>query len=85
MEVKLYTGRTHQIRVHAQHSGHPIAGDGKYGDKEFNRAMKEFGLQRLFLHAHTLSFAWGEQDKKLTVTAPLPEELEMVLARLPKA
>ena len=51
MSVKLDTGRTHQIRVHAQHLGYPIAGDDKYGDDEFNRQMKSKGLKRLFLHA----------------------------------
>src|SRR5512141_3182420 len=50
-EAALFTGRTHQIRVHSAHSGHPIAGDEKYGDREFNLRMREFGLRRLFLHA----------------------------------
>ena len=54
--VELMTGRTHQIRVHAAHIDHPLAGDDKYGDWEFNRAMKKTGLKRLFLHAETLSF-----------------------------
>jgi len=55
--VELMTGRTHQIRVHAAAIDHPLAGDEKYGDWEFNRAMKKTGLKRLFLHAQTLSFA----------------------------
>ncbi len=56
MEIKLITGRTHQIRVHCQYAGHPVAGDQKYGDDEFNRLMKEKGLARLFLHASRVSF-----------------------------
>lgn len=48
------TGRTHQIRVHAQHAGHPIAMDSKYGDKHFDQRMSLFGLNRLFLHAHSI-------------------------------
>src|SRR5690606_18908437 len=50
-EVLIETGRTHQIRVHARHIRHPVAGDEKYGDPEFNARMKGFGLRRLFLHA----------------------------------
>jgi 23S rRNA pseudouridine955/2504/2580 synthase len=58
MEVTLLTGRTHQIRVHAQHAGHPVAGDEKYGDAEFNSEMQDFGLNRMFLHAHSVGFEW---------------------------
>src|SRR5262249_15931443 len=58
MEVTLFTGRTHQIRVHAEHAGHPVAGDEKYGDKEFNAEMKTLGLGRMFLHAQSVSFEW---------------------------
>lgn len=80
MEIELMTGRTHQIRVHAQHAGHPLAGDGKYGDKEFNQEMKALGLKRLFLHAFKLRFPW--KDGVLEVNAPLDEALERVLERL---
>lgn len=80
MEVELFSGRTHQIRVHASHSGHPLAGDDKYGDKAFNRLMHDYGLKRLFLHAHRLEFPWG--DGQLKVTAPLDESLEAVLRNL---
>jgi 23S rRNA pseudouridine955/2504/2580 synthase len=58
MEVTLLTGRTHQIRVHAQHAGHPVAGDEKYGDAELNLQMRDFGLNRMFLHAHSVGFEW---------------------------
>ncbi len=80
MEVELFSGRTHQIRVHASHSGHPLAGDDKYGDKAFNRLMRNYGLNRLFLHAHRLEFPWD--DGRLKVAAPLDESLEMVLKNL---
>ncbi len=80
MEVKLFTGRTHQIRVHGQYAGHPLAGDGKYGDKEFNQAMKANGLKRMFLHAYRLSFEWG--DGVLKLEAPLDDELQQVLDSL---
>src|SRR5882724_236214 len=63
MEVTLLTGRTHQIRVHAQHAGHPVAGDAKYGDEEFNAQLKVLGLNRMFLHAHSVSFEWPASDR----------------------
>jgi 23S rRNA pseudouridine955/2504/2580 synthase len=82
-EAELYTGRTHQIRVHAAHIGQPLAGDSKYGDPAFNRAMGRLGLRRLFLHAHSLRFpAPGSGASDLLVTAPLPEDLRTVLDAL---
>ena len=80
MEVELFTGRTHQIRVHASHAGHPLAGDEKYGDKAFNRLMRDYGLRRLFLHAQRLRFPWGSGE--LEIDAPLDEALEGVLKKL---
>ncbi|MEZ5672488.1 MAG: 23S rRNA pseudouridine(955/2504/2580) synthase RluC [Thiotrichaceae bacterium] len=80
VRVKLVTGRTHQIRVHATHSGHPIAGDEKYGDEQFNEQMIEFKLKRLFLHAAQLSITLP--DTQLQVTAPLPAALQDVLQQL---
>ena len=79
MEVELITGRTHQIRVHASHAGHPIAGDEKYGQRGFNLSMKERGLNRLFLHAKSLTFSLSDSDDMITVVAPLGAELEQVL------
>ena len=55
VEARPITGRTHQIRVHARHAGHPIAGDAKYGDDEFSRIIREKGGKRLFLHAISLN------------------------------
>jgi 23S rRNA pseudouridine955/2504/2580 synthase len=76
MQIQIETGRTHQIRVHAAASGHPVAGDNKYGDAAFNRKMKKQGLKRLFLHASHIVLPLGEG---LSVHAPLPEELSRVL------
>ena len=84
MRVELYTGRTHQIRVHAQHSGHPVAGDDRYGDREFNKVMRKLGLKRLFLHAHSLSFVLEEPRKEINISAPLSEDLRAVLDQLEK-
>jgi 23S rRNA pseudouridine955/2504/2580 synthase len=81
-DVELKTGRTHQIRVHAAHIGHPLAGDEKYGDTEFNRLMRDFGLRRLFLHAHQLAFADPAGDRIICVTAPLEQDLQRVLDKL---
>ena len=73
------TGRTHQIRVHAAHMGHPVAGDEKYGDPEFNRQLRSEGLRRLFLHAWSLSFPHPMTGEALEVKAPLDGELQTVL------
>lgn len=81
VEVALKTGRTHQIRVHAAHAGHPVAGDDKYGDEAFNRTLRELGLRRMFLHAHSLSFTRPGHGE-VSVNAPLPPELAAVLDRL---
>jgi len=81
LEVSIQTGRTHQIRVHAAHAGHPVAGDEKYGDEEFNREMRSLGLSRMFLHAHSVSFDWP-QGGVFSASAPLPPDLAQVLDRL---
>ena len=81
MEVSLRTGRTHQIRVHAAHAGHPVAGDEKYGDAAFNEALAALGLRRMFLHAHSLSFSWP-QGGEFSINTPLPPELAAVIDRL---
>ena len=79
-EATLFTGRTHQIRVHSAHSGHPIAGDEKYGEREFNQHMRAFGLRRLFLHAARFEFALGERS--YSFSAPLAPDLAAVLDAL---
>jgi 23S rRNA pseudouridine955/2504/2580 synthase len=82
-EVRIETGRTHQIRVHAQHIGHPIAGDDKYGDPAVNKRLREqAGLKRLFLHASTLEFALDGGKAPYLLNAPLAPDLVDVLDRL---
>jgi 23S rRNA pseudouridine955/2504/2580 synthase len=84
LEVALHTGRTHQIRVHAAHAGHPVAGDPKYGDEAFNTRLRELGLGRMFLHAHRIAFEWPGGGE-FTANAPLPEDLRAVLEELERA
>lgn len=74
------TGRTHQIRVHATHLGLPLAGDEKYGDYEFNRLVRSYGLRRLFLHAASISIGIGAQ--RMAFEAPLDPRLDSVLDAL---
>ena len=80
MSVSLITGRTHQIRVHAAHCGHPVAGDKKYGDFANNRKLAQLGLKRIFLHAARVSFAW--HGKIVSVDAPLPDPLQELIDQL---
>lgn len=79
------TGRTHQIRVHCQTKGHPIACDPKYGHPEFDQEMKSAGLQRLFLHAASIEFMHPRLEKRIKVEAPLDDNLSKALAQLTKA
>jgi 23S rRNA pseudouridine955/2504/2580 synthase len=81
-EVDLMTGRTHQIRVHAAHIGHPLAGDEKYGDREFNKYMKQCGLSRMFLHASSIRFNSPSSGKEVEFKVPLPDELQTFLDKL---
>ena len=85
MSVQIRTGRTHQIRVQAAAVGQPLAGDDRYGDPAFNRAMKKLGLKRLFLHAQSISLTWPGSEQEQTFTAPLPPELVDVLQKLASA
>ncbi|MEK6730861.1 MAG: RluA family pseudouridine synthase [Pseudomonadota bacterium] len=80
VRVLPHTGRTHQIRIHSEYAQHPIAGDSKYGDHEFNRLMKSVHLHRLFLHAERLQFTWRKRE--INVYAPLNEDLMSVLQQL---
>lgn len=82
MEAKPKTGRTHQIRVHAAHVGNPIVGDPKYGDNQFNTAMKQKGLSRLFLHAQKLTLTLPGHEKPLSIEAPLDKQLQASLNKL---
>lgn len=88
MEVDLGTGKTHQIRVHAAHAGFPVAGDDKYGDRERNAELREFGLHRMFLHSASIGVTRPGTAEPLFISAPLSEDLREVLdalVRAPKA
>ena len=85
--MELVTGRSHQIRCHLAHTGHPLAGDVKYGDAGWNRKLKETaGLNRQFLHAWQAVFPETEGILKhisgKTLTAPLPADLEETLTQI---
>ena len=81
VEARPVTGRTHQIRVHALHAGHPLLGDDKYGDREADQRAREQGLKRLFLHASSLGFR-NQEGRRQVVSAPLDRELEVYLRKL---
>jgi 23S rRNA pseudouridine955/2504/2580 synthase len=80
LELGLLTGRTHQIRVHLAHAGHPILGDEKYGDFELNRALAKQGVRRLLLHARRLSFRHPLSGERIRLEAPLPPDLRRFVA-----
>ncbi len=82
VEAKPVTGRTHQIRVHAQFQGHPLVGDSKYTSDAFNAKMKAKGFNRLFLHAAALELTLPDSDGKIKIEAPLDSRLLEPLSRL---
>jgi len=84
MRVELFTGRTHQIRVHAAALGHPVLGDERYGDPDANITRK-IKLKRLFLHASALEYPERNGEGTVMIQAPLGEELNAALNRLEKA
>ena len=79
VNIKIETGRMHQIRVHALSIGQPVCGDTKYGDKEVNKRMREYGLKRMFLHAKNISFFY---KRKHIIEAPQPDDLTLVIENL---
>jgi 23S rRNA pseudouridine955/2504/2580 synthase len=87
LDVTIKTGRTHQIRVHLAHEGHPIVGDPKYGDFDANRALARGPLrfERMFLHARRLSFVHPASGQEIELAAPLPPECEKLLSQLKSA
>lgn len=85
VSAKPVTGRTHQIRVHAQFVGHAILGDQRYGLTESNQRVKKAGLKRLFLHAHSLAFTLPDSENIFRIEAPLDADLQQVLLNLEKA
>ncbi len=82
LKLNLQTGRTHQIRVHMANTGHPLAGDWRYGNRAFNIKMKKMGLKRLFLHSWQVSFRHPVTGRKVEITSPLPADLDTVLKNL---
>lgn len=83
LEIKLITGRTHQIRVQSSYRGYPVVGDDIYGHFGFNKKIRrELGLKRMVLHASRVQFRHPESGKIISVTAPLPEELQNFLPLL---
>lgn len=82
LEVRIKTGRTHQIRVHLAAQGHPIAGDDKYGDFDRNHNLRKKGLKRMFLHAWKLSFQHPASQLQMQLLAPLAADLQAFKSRL---
>ena len=80
---RLETGRTHQIRVHAAESGHPLVGDDKYGDFDFNREVSKgllgIPFRRMFLHSYSLAFEHPVTHEKMKIESPLPEACEELI------
>ncbi len=83
LELRLMTGRTHQIRVHLAHAGHPVLGDDKYGDFELNRTLAKEGVKRLFLHAERLALRHPLTGEALKFSAPVPQDMAAFAAGQP--
>jgi len=81
VEAKPITGRTHQIRVHAQHAGFPLLGDDKYSSDKDRDFCREIGLKRLFLHARSLSLTLPDQGR-INLQAELDPNLEKILNKV---
>lgn len=79
------TGRTHQIRVHTQYAGHPIAWDDRYGDRRFDAYVSQFAINRLFLHAANIQFIHPATGDKMDISAPLETSLERALGQMRQA
>ncbi|WP_044407764.1 RluA family pseudouridine synthase [Thiomicrospira microaerophila] len=82
MEVKLITGRTHQIRVHAKAQGCPVVGDDKYGIDEVNKRFKALGMASLALHAQRLVFEHPSTQRKIEIEAPLFKDFKQLISKL---
>jgi len=81
-EVDIFSGRMHQIRVHAADIGHPVAGDRKYGQADDKRPLRDLGLRRTFLHAFSLRLPETSEFPAVAIESPLPTELEDFLKKL---
>jgi 23S rRNA pseudouridine955/2504/2580 synthase len=78
LNIRLLTGRTHQIRVHCQSQRHPIIGDDKYGDRELDKSLRQAGIRRLMLHAQSLEIPAGAHTKETTIEAPMPDTFHLL-------
>ena len=78
VEAQLFTGRTHQIRVHFQHLGFPVAGDSTYGPRQTKKLeeLTEYKAPRVLLHAHKLAFTHPRTGKIVNFKAPIPADME---------
>ncbi|GAD78842.1 23S rRNA pseudouridine(955/2504/2580) synthase RluC [Vibrio ezurae] len=76
------TGRTHQIRVHVQYTGHPIAWDDRYGDRRFDAFTAKVGLDRLFLHAANIKFTHPGTEEEMDISAPMESKLTRAIEKL---
>lgn len=79
LQIRLLTGRTHQIRVHCKSQHHEIAGDSKYGDRNFNKEIKKMAGSRLLLHASKLEFPQNAHTKCLQINAPVPQVISSLI------
>ncbi|GEM79922.1 23S rRNA pseudouridine(955/2504/2580) synthase RluC [Vibrio superstes] len=82
LQASPITGRTHQIRVHTQYTGHPIAWDDRYGDRRFDAFTGKVGLDRLFLHAANIKFIHPGTEKEMDISAPMENKLQRAIERL---
>lgn len=83
LDIQLFTGKTHQIRVQSASRANPVCGDDVYGNYSFNKKLKrEIGLKRMFLHASSLEFAHPSTQKMMRFEAPLPESLKDCLSQI---
>ncbi|MCK4707494.1 MAG: RNA pseudouridine synthase, partial [Gammaproteobacteria bacterium] len=81
LRIRLLTGRTHQIRVHCKSQHHEIAGDAKYGDRQFNKMIKKIAGGRLLLHARELEIPQNAHTKNLVIKAPVPQEFNKLMLK----
>lgn len=82
LQCRLYTGRTHQIRVHLAHTGHPLLGDARYGDFALNRLLHQRGVRRMFLHAAYLRLQHPDTGQVLELSSPVPFAFEQLETQL---
>ena len=82
LDAHLFTGRTHQIRVHLAHVAHPILGDDKYGDPERDKPLRKLGVRRLMLHSFSLRFRHPGTGEPMTIEAPLPPDFNAFIGQL---